>query len=57
MLIKVKDETDEEIWISEEHIVAIVNSDDEFDIETITGSHYYTAFLPRDMFEEEELVD
>jgi hypothetical protein len=57
MLVKVKDTVDEEIWIREEHIVAIVNSEEEFDIETVTGSHYYTEFLPKELLEEESLVD
>jgi hypothetical protein len=57
MLVKIKDTADEEIWIREEHIVAIVNSEEEFDIETITGSHYYTGFLPKELLEEESLVD
>ena len=58
MFVKVKDEVDEEIWIQEEHIVAITNSDEEFDIEVVTGNHYYTNFLPRELLmDDEELVN
>lgn len=55
MLIKVKDEADEEVWVSEKYIVAITNSEGEFDIEMITGSHYDTEILPKELLEEEPL--
>lgn len=57
MLVLVKDESDERIWINDEYIVAIVDSDGEYVIEVNTGTHYYINSLPLSLIEEEPLVD
>lgn len=54
MWIKVKDDSDEEIWLQEEHMVGITSSEGEFQIEVITGNYYYTSFLPRELLDEDE---